>query len=181
MQTPQKVNVGEYDWNRIAARQILFRVKQCKERQQNTKHQKCYRLRKHIPDSPCSFKIMLKNLLIEGSKDTTKQEILHEVLNESVHESVKSDDGDKRKSEVPVSLLKSHKAQNHVADHEALVEEIKSDCGSLRNVAIITGIHWQRFWELCQPQLQKHVATVRSKIKRKECLNFMRDEMLHTV
>ena len=39
---------------------------------------------------------MLKNLLTEGSKDTTKQEILHEVLNESVHKSVKSDDGDRK-------------------------------------------------------------------------------------
>ena len=53
---------------------------------------------------------MLKNLLIEGSKDTTKQVILHEVLNESVHEHVKSDDGDRRKSEVPVLLLKSYKS-----------------------------------------------------------------------
>ena len=97
MQTPQKLNVREYDWNRTAAKQILFRVKQCKERQQSTMCQKSYRLRKHIPDSPCSFKIMLKNLLTEGSKDTTKQEILHEVLNNKVHESVKSDDGDRRK------------------------------------------------------------------------------------
>ena len=68
---------------------------------------------------------MLKNLLSEGSKDTTKQKILHEVLNESVHESVKSDDEDRRKSEVHVLLLISYKAQNHVADHEALVEKIK--------------------------------------------------------
>ena len=71
---------------------------------------KRYRLRKHIPDSPWSFKIMLKNLLDEGSKDTTKQEILHELLNDSVYESVKIDDGDRRKSEVPVLLLKSYKA-----------------------------------------------------------------------
>ena len=47
--------------------------------------------------------------------------------------------------EVPVLLLKSHKAQNHVADHETLVEKIKSDCGSLRNAAIIAGVHWQSF------------------------------------
>ena len=45
---------------------------------------KSYRLRKCIPDSPCSFKITLKNSLNEGSKDTTEQEILHEVLNECV-------------------------------------------------------------------------------------------------
>ena len=45
------------------------------------------------------------------------------MLNESVHESVKSDDRDRRKSEVPVLLLKSCKVKNHVADHKALVEK----------------------------------------------------------
>ena len=110
---------------------ISFRVKQCKERQQSAMHQKNYRLRKHIPDSPCSFKIMLKNLLVEGSKDTTKQEIEHELLNESVHESVKIDDGDRRKSEVPVLLVKPYKAQNHVTDHEALVEKLNQVVGAL--------------------------------------------------
>ena len=116
---------------------------------------------------------MLKNSLIEGSKDTTKQEILYEVLNMSVHESVKSDDGDRRKSEVPVLLLKSYKAQNHVADHEALVEKMKSDCGSLKNAAIIAGVHWKSCWQLCQPPIQKHhAATLRSKIKGKKVTEF---------
>ena len=148
-------------------------MKQCKEGQQSAMHQKSYGLRKCIPDSPCSFDIMLKNLLVEGSKDTTKQEILHELLNESVHESVKIDDGDRRKSEVPVLLLKSYKAQNHIADHEALVEKIKSDCGSLRNAAIIAGVHWQSFWELCQPPVHKqHAATLRSKIKTQKVSEF---------
>ena len=55
MQTPQKLKAREYDWNRIAAKQISFRVKQCKERQQSAMHQKSYILRKCIPDSPCSF------------------------------------------------------------------------------------------------------------------------------
>ena len=126
---------------------------------------------------------MLKNLLIEGSKDTTKQEILHEVLNGSVHESVKSDDGDRRKSEVPVLLLKSYKTQNHVADYEELVEKIKSDCGSLRNTATIARVHWQRFWELCQFSAQKqHAATLRSKITREKiCAFYKRPDITYSV
>ena len=122
---------------------------------------------------------MLKNFLIEGN--TTKQEILNEVLNESVHESVKSDDGDRRKSEVPVLLLKSYKAQNHKADHEALVEKIKSGCGSLRNAAIIAWGTLAKFLGVMPTPVQKHhAATLRSKIKR-EKVNFMRDQMLHVV
>ena len=126
---------------------------------------------------------MLKSLLIEGSKDTTKQEILHELLNESVHESVKIDNGHRRKSEVPLLLLKSYKAQNYGTDHEALVEKIKSDCGSLRNAAIIAGVHWQSFWELCQPRVQKqHAATLRSKIKReKVCEFYERPDVTYSV
>ena len=126
---------------------------------------------------------MLKNLLVEGSKATTKQKILNELLNESVHESVKRDDGDRRKSEVPVLLLKSYKAQNHVTDHEALVGKIKSDCGSLRNDAIIAGVYWQSFWELCQPPVQKqHAATLRSKIKReKVCKFYERPDITYNV
>ena len=59
----------------------------------------------------------------------------------SVYESVKSDDGIEVKLEMPVLLLKSYKSQNHVADREALVEKFKSDCGNLKNAAIIAGVH----------------------------------------
>ena len=80
-------------------------------------------------------------------------------------------------------LLKSYKAQTCITDNEALVEKIKSDCGSLGNAAIIAGVHWQSFWELCQPPVQtQHGATLRSKIKReKVCEFYERPEVTYSV
>ena len=76
-----------------------------------------------------------------------------------------------------------NKDQNHVADHETLVEKLNPDCGSLRNVVIIAGVHWQSFWELFQPSAQKqHAATLRSKIKRvKVCRFYERPDDTYSV
>ena len=142
----QKQKIREYDRKRAAATRLKKKFKQESNREKSWKRSKKYRDSKEIPTSPEKF---VKKVCNIAKNSPRKTKIMTDTMATHNFAVIMS------RPTLSILQLQSLQNKNQSKEHAKLVEEFKSQYGSLRKASIATNVQWPTFHRLCRPVQNK--------------------------
>ena len=158
-----------------------------KVKEQNRIRQLAFKAREKMPKDHKSFCLVAAHLIRNAHRYFISEEIdpdIKKELDVEIKKENKSEYGSQMKIENSdeecrevnkvLRQIRTLKRQNRIREQQMLIEKLKSQQGSYRKIAKITGIALKTVHEWCaEPKSREHRGTIRKNLKQEAFINFV--------